>query len=306
MLGICPDHLNDIGCNSPSMPVPYRPYLLGERPSDMDRSILLTLSHAHISQDITNMALAYGGNNTVGVAGITADLRKYNIKTMGAATSVYAKRMGRFAEEVKNYQDALLEYRDAVKSNPAARAVTEQKVHAAFQKMQKGFQNELSAVNSRIHSHKGTVLGNSKRGVNIARNSRNIAKLKVVDQVQANNLVMLAKNGKYLGNGLTVIDFGNRVGNVKNSYTAGDQWEREAFIESLSFAGIAGAGTVVVYAGDATLICLAALTPPGWVLIVVGLAIAGLAAGASMLTGRTLKENGGAWYDAIMKWSNTL
>jgi hypothetical protein len=42
-----------------------------------------------------------------------------------------------------------------------------------------------------------------------------------------------------LGNGLAVIDFGSRVGNIHNSYQAGGNWERDFFIESSSFAASA-------------------------------------------------------------------
>ncbi|HEX9023054.1 MAG TPA: hypothetical protein VF799_04355, partial [Geobacteraceae bacterium] len=183
---------------------------------------------------------------------------------------------------------------------------SEKRVHGAFQKMQEGFQNELSAVNSRVRARRGTPLTDSRRGVHIARSSRSIAKLQVIDQVQAANLVKLAKYGKFLGQGLTVIDFGSRVGNVKNSYDAGGNWERDMFIESSSFTLSAITGIAVVNAGATALACLVAATPAGWVLIVAGLAVAGVAAGSSMWVNNTMKSNGGHIYDKIMEWMNTL
>jgi hypothetical protein len=111
--------------------------------------------------------------------------------------------------------------------------------------------------------------------------------------------------GRYLGNGLVAIDFGSRIGKVHNSYQ-GDNWERDLFIESSSFA--AGAGTAVLTAnvGAAGLCCLAiALTPPGWVMIIAGLGIAAVSATAAISVDNVIKNNSGSIYDRIMKWLGT-
>ena len=102
-------------------------------------------------------------------------------------------------------------------------------------------------------------------------------------QVQANNLVKFTKYAKVLVNGLAVIDFGSRAGNIHNSYQDGDNWERELFVESSSFAVSALTGTAVINAGTAALGLLVLATPIGWVgLVVGGLAIAGTAAPLKM------------------------
>ncbi len=127
-----------------------------------------------------------------------------------------------------------------------------------------------------------------------------IAKLQVANQAQANNLVKFTKHTKLLGNGLAVIDFGSRVGNIHTTYKAGGNWEREMFVESSSFALSAVAGTAAVNAGLGLLLFA---TPVGWAgLIIGGIAVAGVAAATSIGINNAVKENSGNWYDAIMKF----
>jgi len=300
--GIDPGRISDVGGFAPSMLIPHRPYLLSAHPSGMDRSLHFTLSNMHMPQDITDMALAFGADKAVAISEIAAGLRQYGVGAAGASSGIYAQRMEVFTGAVKQYQDALLEYRDAAKSSPAARRVAEQKVVSAFKNMQKPFQNEILTVTSRVNSRKGTVLNNPSRGLNIARSSRNVTKLNVLNKVQANNLVNFGKYAKFFGQGLVVIDFGSRVGHVHNSYQADDNWERELFIESTSFAAAAATGSIVTVAGGSALLCIAALTPPGWVLIVAGLGVGVVAGTASIGASNSIRNKSGAWYDDIMKW----
>ena len=183
---------------------------------------------------------------------------------MGASTSVYAHRIGGFAGSVKDYQAALMEYRQAVKSGSPLKNAMKQKAHAAFDKMQNQFRNELKMVNAQVRARRGTPLTSAERGTNIARSSRNAAKLNVTSQVQANNLVKFSQHAKFLGNGLAVIDFGGRIGSIHNSFQAEGNWERELFIESSSFAASAITGTAVVNAGTAALSLLVVATAIGW------------------------------------------
>jgi hypothetical protein len=180
-----------------------------------------------------------------------------------------------FGTAVQRYQDALLEYRAVFKSDPAAASVARQKVIDAFQKLQEGFQREINIVKSGIRRSKSLALTRSSRGLNIARNS------------------------------LAVIDFGSRVSHIHDSYKAGDDWCREMFIESFSFAASAGGGLGVAGSGsalaEAALATFVAATPAGWVLIVVGLGVAAAAAGTSILLDSKIKENAGSWYDSIMR-----
>ena len=76
------------------------------------------------------------------------------------------------------------------------------------------------------------------------------------------------------------------------------------FIESSSFAASATTAVLMAEVGSSALVCLAALTPPGWVLIIAGITAVGAAAGASIVVNNVLKDNSGNWYDSIMKWTN--
>ncbi|WP_249185331.1 hypothetical protein [Moritella sp. 5] len=174
---------------------------------------------------------------------------------------------------------------------------------AAFQKMQQGFHHELKAVTGANKSARGTPLTSGTRATNIARSSRNVAKLDIVSQVQTSNLVKFSQYTKFLGNGLAVIDFGSRVGNIHNSYKAGGNWEREMFIESSSFIAATVAGTLAVDAGSAALAFLMVATPAGWVgLVIGGIAVVGIAAGASIWANGLAKADAGHWYDHIINW----
>ena len=138
--------------SGPPILLPYRPYLHSARPSNTDQSILVALEHHGAKKDITDMALEFGENNVLAIAEIAASLRLYGAGATGAATSIYAKRMHEFGTAVGRYQDALLEYRDVVKSNPAAASMARQKAIDAFQKMQNGFQREINSITSSIRA----------------------------------------------------------------------------------------------------------------------------------------------------------
>ncbi len=256
-----------------------------------------------VSKELTNLSLSYGGDNVIALAEITAKLKDYNISLMGASTSVYANRISGFAGAVKDYQFALMEYRQAITSNSALKAFTKQKAYIAFQKLQRQFQNELNLVTAQVKARRGLPLTNVERATNIPRNSRNVAKLNITSQVQANNLVKFTKQAKILGNGLAVIDFGTRVGNIHNSYQTGGDWEWDLFIESSSFSASVVAGTLAVNGGLALLMVA---TPVGWVAVVAGLAVASVSAASSIGMNNYVKENSGNLYDDILKWISTL
>ena len=211
--------------------------------------------------------------------------------------------MSGFAGSVKSYQNALMAYRAALPLNPAARTLAKQKAHAAFDKMQLHFRHELNSVTGQVKSRRGTPLTNAHRATNIADSSRNFAKLNVTSQVQANSLVKFAQHTRFLGNGLAVVDFGSRIGNIQTTYKSGGDWERELFIESSSFAASAATGVITAKVGVAALGFIVMATPVGWAgLIVGGVAVAGVAAAASIGMNGVVKDRAGTTFDQIMKW----
>jgi hypothetical protein len=198
-------------------------------------------------------------------------------------------------------------YREAITSKSPMKNVLKDKAHAAFNKMQTKFGNELKVVTSKHNARRGTPLTNVTRGTNIARSSRNTAKLNVSSQVQANNLVKFTKHARFLGNGLTAINFTSKAANVHSSYKTDGNWEKELFIESSSFAASAIVGSGALKVGAAGLTFLMLATPIGWVgLIIGGVAILGSAAGASIITNNYVNENSSDLYDNIMKLVSNL
>lgn len=301
--GINPASIHGISCKNPSSLHAFTPYMLGENLDSYDLHIMRALSQPKVAQNLTNLSLSFGEDNVLALAEITKKLQEYNVGLMGSSTSVYANRVGGFVGAVQEYQDTLMAYREAVKSNSASKALAKQKALTAFEKLQTQFRNELKIVNAGVKSRRGTPLSNPVRGTNIARSSRNVAKLDITSQAQAHNLVKFTQHARVLGNGLAVIDFTSRIGNIQNEYKAGGNWERELFIESTSFAASAMAGSIVV---DAGLTLLLAATPAGWVALVVagGIAVAGAAASIGM--NDVIKNNSGSAYDSIMKWISGL
>ncbi|GAA3916862.1 hypothetical protein [Litoribacillus peritrichatus] len=297
--GLNIDQLSTCNASRPSIVSAHTPYIIGNPSSSFG---LNALSQLDISRRLTDLSLSFGGDNVMALSQVTSTLKDFNVGLIGATTSVYANRIGGFAGAVKDYQAALMEYHQAIKSNSALKTSAKQKAQSAFNKMQVKFRNELKVATAGIKSRRGTPLTNVNRGTNIARSSRNAAKLNVMNQVQANNLVKFTKHAKFLGNGLAVIDFSSRAGRVHNSYQAGGNWERELFIESTSFAASAVAGSALVSAGSAALGFLMVATPVGWVgLIVGGVIVAGTSAVGAMAVNSAVKDNSGDWYDSILK-----
>ena len=258
-----------LSCTKPIMAAANTPYLVGDN-SSVNRNILNQLTPEPVAKSLTNLSLFYGGDNVVALAEMTEKLKDYNLGLIGASTSVYAGRISGFAGAVQDYEVALMKYRQAVTSNSSMKNSAEKMVNKAFQKMQGQFRNELNAVTAQIKAKRGIPLNNAKRSINIAKSSRNVAKLDVTSQIQANKIVRFSKQAKILGNGLAVIDFASRVGNVQNSYQAGEKWERNLFIESSSFATSAVTGSVAVNVGGAALTFLVAATPIGWIGLIIG------------------------------------
>jgi hypothetical protein len=150
------------------------------------------------------------------------------------------------------------------------------------------------------------VLTDPDKTLRIARKSCRFARFDVADPIEADSLVRFAKYGKFFGNALVVINFASRVKEVRDNYEAGKDWNREMFVESLSFASSAWIGGAIADAGSAmaevAIACFLGATPAGWVLVVAGLGVAAVAAGVSVSIDHYAKKNGGAWYDKIMEW----
>lgn len=101
--GIATNFIHGRGCSKPSALSAYTPYVLGQELSAFDTQVISTLSAPKVANNLTNLSLSFGGDNTIALAEMTKRLQDYNIGLMGASTSVYANRLGGFAGAVKEY-----------------------------------------------------------------------------------------------------------------------------------------------------------------------------------------------------------
>ena len=301
--GIDPSELIGLNNNQNiSVLKPYHPYLHNRNPSARDHQTLKMLGTPSEVENLTTSSLTFGGEKTLGLAHIAEKLKEDSKEMAGASIELYNKRADKFVDAVREYQKALLAYRKVYKTNPTSRMLAKQKVLRAFEAMQSKFQHELKAVSYASKAKRGIALTNPTRAMNIARSSRNVAKLHIADQIEASKLVRYAKYTKFIGNGLAVLDFGERIGKIHDSYKEGGNWEKEMFIESSSFIAGAGTSSVVLDAGAAVLGFLMVATPIGWVgLIIGGVVVAGSAAAAGIVAGSEAHQYSGSLYDKIMK-----
>jgi hypothetical protein len=317
MLDLPPDRIHGFGATTPKTLWPNTPYMLGERKTDHDRRIMGLLSQQPANQTLGDLSLAYGSENTRALAELTRRLREskpYGVAGVGAAADVYARRMDSLGKVIQAYQHAAVEYHRIARSKSVsgiARAAAQMRLSEAKANLSKRFGIELNTIKSRLPKRQRRLLrANDERMFERIRRTGRASRLDVGSSVEATDLVRFAQHAKFLGNGLAVIDFGSRIGDIYTDYKAGGNWEREMFIQSGSFTGSAIAGAFITTIGMEALEGLAvavAATPVGWVLLIVGgLAIAGAAAFGSIRVGNGLEKYLGTKYDEIMRWLSRL
>ncbi|WP_281559514.1 hypothetical protein [Thalassomonas sp. RHCl1] len=175
----------------------------------------------YISRDLANLSLSFGCEDLLALAELRKKLSEFGVGTIGASTGSYGNRVNDFLKAVQKYQDALMQYREAIEAKSPHKLAAEQKANHAYKELQTKFHYEMESATAQVKSRRGTALSNLDRGKNIVRSSRNVTKLDVTSQAQASELVQFAKYTKLLGNGLAVIDFTSRVGNIQNIHKAG-------------------------------------------------------------------------------------
>ncbi|WP_281555873.1 hypothetical protein [Thalassomonas sp. RHCl1] len=311
--GIELNQLRDIHGHTPEYAISNTPYLLEPASSGNPSSpaaglsALNQLAPMYISRDLANLSLSLGSDNVLALTELRKKLHEFGVGSVGAATSLHGNRVNGFLKAVEQYQQALMQYRDAMEAKSPHRLASQQKVDFAYKEMQTKFHHEMNSITAQVKSRRGTALSNLDRGKNIARSSRNVIKLNVTNQAQASELVQFAKYSKFLGNGLAVIDFTSRVGNIHNTHKTGGNWHRQMFIESSGFALSAVAGTLAINGGSSALSLLMMATPIGWVGLVIGGAlVVGAAAGASMGANYIVTQDAGSIYDTIMEWVTSI
>ena len=168
--GIEVDQASSITCPNPNMIIANKPYLLQNARSTMGATTLAKLSNPTTTKNLTDLSLSlslslsFGGDIMIGLSTISAKLKEYNVALIGASTSIYANRMGDFVGAVKDYQAALMDYRQTAITKSPTKVAAKQKAKIAFDKMQNSFQHELKVVTSQVKSSRGTPLTNFERG----------------------------------------------------------------------------------------------------------------------------------------------
>ena len=298
--------IQSVACEIPTMLSPYTPYLVGDYSKPQDSGIInpLTSMPQSSAKNLLGLVSEFGEDKTVAIAQVMSAISNpYSTGGIGAATSVYGGRVTGFVGAVKAYEAALKQHKQA-QSYPGGRQMSKIRIQRAHQKMVSQFNLEVELATAGKKIRKGHPLMNATRARHIAESGRSIAKLELISQIEAQNLVNFSKYTQLLGNGLAVIDFTSRIGAIHNTYKAGGNWEKKMFVEGSGFAMGAITGAAMVKGG---LALLALATPAGWVyLIGAGIAITAAAAAASMVADGQTKGWAKRNYDGILDWANSL
>ncbi len=277
----------------------YDFYTLGKTSSEEERIINSLSCGSH--RNLYNICHILGEDTAIGVSKTTLMLRDSLIAASGASVGLFTARTNKFVLAAGEYQTALEDLRHEIKVNkgpggdntPAA-----QKIKTTYEEMNKNFGDELNLANRgrNAKSRSRSPLNNVQRAMNIVRSSRNIKKLNLTRNIEASALGEFSKKAKIIGPGIIVLDLGVRAYDVNEVYEQGGDWERAAFVESFGFVGSAIAGTLTIKAGVAIFL---AMTPVGWVALIVA------AAGASLYANDKGKEFGDSIYDDVKKFMDS-
>jgi hypothetical protein len=317
MLDLPPGCVHGLSPTPPNTLWPNAAYMLGESKTNHDRLVLGLLSQQPENQTLGELSLTYGSENTRALAQLTNRMRgwePYGVAGVGATADVYARRMENLKKAVEAYQHASVEYHRISRSRATsgiAKGAAQMRLSEAKANLNRRFRIELNTIKSRLPKRqRRTLRANDERMFERIRRTGRMSRLDIGSSVEGTDLVRFARHAKFLGNGLAVIDFGSRVGDIYAGYKEGGNWEREMFIQSSGFALSVGVGIAVTDAGMGALGALGvavAATPLGWVLLVVGgLAVAGVAAASSVGMDRLAGQHAGSVYDMIMRWLSSL
>ena len=288
----------------PAMLRPCTPYVLGETLALRDHAILSDLAPHTVANNLTRIGAAHGGDTTLALADMLDDLRSLRPSVTQYATAtadVAVARIGRFSQAVQVSQQAIVDYHRATRSGHGREAARQALVQAN-ENLNQRFRVELQAARSRMSARYRALSSQDARLAELVRHTRKVTRLDIASRVESGQLARLGRAAKYLGNGLTALDFGSRAQDIRDEYLAGGDWTRKLFIESSSFAASAGVGLIAADLGAAALGVALAATPAGWVLIVGGLVTASFAAGASGLADRAMRDMAAPAYEGLVRW----
>ncbi|CCN35956.1 conserved hypothetical protein [Vibrio nigripulchritudo SO65] len=287
--GINDSPLFSLTNSTPNQILPNVPHVLGEK-SPVNTSILSSLSQQPVAKTLNQVTSHFGEESAVALAEVTNQLTSLTPGMIGTTTSLYTDRVSGFVKAVQKYQSALEYYHEVSKSKSPMASAAKRQVHKLFQEIQVKFRSELASVvaRNRAKNKSKLALNNSTRGVNLAKSNRNINKLNVTSQVQADNLVKMTKYAKVLGNGLAMIDFTSRGAGIYNTYKAGGNWTKEMAVQGAGFA-VGGLTGIAMVKGALYLVPL--ITPFGLIaLVATGVAVVAATAYTSSLADKTAQN----------------
>ncbi len=204
--------------------------------------------------DFQNQVMPFLSENTHGIVG-------------SGATSIQA-RSSKFATYAYKYEAALRDIRMAHKSGmPKYHMVAlEQKAFSIFKELNGQFRAELQRFMSvNRASRRGTVWSNPNRGINIAKSARHSAKLDISSTAEFNKIKRIENTGRWLGNGMILLDGAFRANKIYSDYKNNKDWQRSLSTELASFGASTATGILVGSIVTTSLSTLLMLTPYGWV-----------------------------------------
>ena len=285
---------------------PRVPYLLG---SDFggDESGICGMLDPHGGL-LCDLCQDFGGPTTVALAEISADLRRYASEGLGAAGAVsdtYRARVARFAGAMQRHQEAVAAYHRATRAgapgNPS-RAAAREALQRSGAELNQQFHRELELSTRGWYPRSRMVVSGGAQVPDRVRNTPKLSRLDVRSQTQASALVQLAQGAKYVNRGVVVIDAGMRIQRVQETADSGEDWHRQAAIESAGFVGAVLGGSMGTAIGGAALGAVMAMTPAGWVVIVAGVAAAGITLTGTKTVGTAAELLVGGAYDSIRQF----
>ena len=266
---------------APSTVWPNTPYLMCRGKINPDRQFLSTFADPATAKTLADLSLAFGGDNTLALAELTKQLRDagpYGMAGAGAAASTYSGRMERLADVIKAYQNDMLAYRRAMRSDAAShvKAAARQQMVERNAYLNRRFRSEVRTMRTQMSARYRTLLSKDERLPEMVRHTRKVAKLDVASRVEATNLMRFARGARYLGNGVAAIDFGSRASDIYDEYKDGGDWGRKMFVESTTFVATTATGSRLAFVGTAVLevaldVALAATPANGWPLLIITL-----------------------------------
>lgn len=200
------------------------------------------------------------------------------------------------------YQNALLRVREAVKSGLPRHQVhaLEQVAKQHFIYMNEKFRAELERyMKVQQASPRGTIWSNPQRAIHLAHSARTDKPIRLATSAQFNKIRLFEQSARIAGKTLIGLDAFQRGRAVYQDYQRGNDWHRRLATELTGFGLGTAAGLGIGFTLTTQLTLMLALTPAGWIAVL----IIGVAAGyfAAKVMDGLGKDFAGYIYDSSMQ-----